>query len=286
MTDPLSESPTGTFRAAMVQTCTGCDVERNIADVSAQVREAAANGAEYIQTPEVTTLIEARGPAQFAKSEPDDGSNLAVTAFGALAKELDVWLHLGSMSVRKSEDKLANRSFLFRPDGAIAARYDKIHLFDVAVDSDNRYNESRRYDAGEHAVVTPMPWGNLGMTVCYDMRFPGLYRCLAKSGAHFIAVPSAFTVPTGEAHWHALLRARAIEAQSFVFAAAQAGEHESGRKTYGHSIIISPWGEVLAEADGLHTTVIYSNIDTEEVKTARERVPSLRNDRPFDVARA
>ena len=187
MTEPLSDSPNGTFCAAMVQTCTGCDVENNVALVSAQIRDAAANGANYIQTPEVSVLIEARGPAQIAKSQPDDASNTAIQAFGALAQELGVWLHIGSMSVRETEEKLANRSFLFRPDGRIAARYDKIHMFDVAVDADNRYNESRRYNPGERAVVTPLPWGNLGMTICYDMRFPGLYRSLAKAGAHFIA---------------------------------------------------------------------------------------------------
>ena len=283
MNKPMPDKPNGTFRAAMVQTCTGCDVEKNIELIGAQIREAAANGADYIQTPEVSALIEARGAAQIAKSQPDDASNTAVQAFGALAKELGVWLHIGSMSVRESEEKLANRSFLFRPDGQIAARYDKIHMFDVAVDADNRYNESRRYNPGERAVVTPLPWGNLGMTICYDMRFPGLYRSVAKAGAHFIAVPSAFTIPTGKAHWHVLLRARAVETQCFIFAAAQVCEHESGRKTYGHSIIISPWGEVLAEADGLQTGVIYSNIETEALETVRERVPSLRHDRPYDV---
>ena len=283
MTEKLLDKPNGTFRAAMVQTCTSCDVDKNIELVSAQVREAAASGAHYIQTPEVTTLIEARGAAQIEKSQPDDQANTALKAFAALAAELGIWLHIGSMSVRETEEKLANRSFLFRPDGQIAARYDKIHMFDVAVDADNRYNESRRYNAGDRAVVTPLPWGNLGMTICYDMRFPGLYRSIAKAGAHFISVPSAFTIPTGKAHWHVLLRARAVESQCFVFAAAQVGEHESGRKTYGHSIIISPWGEVLAEADGLQTGVIYSNIETETLETVRERVPSLRHDRPYDV---
>ena len=207
------------------------------------IREAAADGAQYIQTPEVTSLIEASGKAQLAKSHPDDQNNSAITKFGQLASELGVWLHIGSMPIRLDDTKLANRSFLFDPAGTVAARYDKIHMFDVDVDADNRYSESRRYTAGDRALVTPLPWGNLGLTICYDMRFPGLYRNLAKSGAHFIAVPSAFTVPTGEAgHWHTLLRARAIEAQCYILAAAQAGEHESGRKSYGHSIVIAPWG--------------------------------------------
>ena len=206
-----------------------------------------------------------------------------LTPSARLAAELGIWLHVGSIAVRKTEEKLANRSFLFAPDGAIAARYDKIHMFDVAVDPDNKYSESRRYDPGSKAVVTSLPWGKLGLTICYDMRFPGLYRNLAKAGADVIAVPSAFTVPTGKAHWHALLRARAIEAQCFVLAAAQVGEHESGRKTYGHSIAISPWGEVLAEADGEQTGVIFADIDLAAVTSARERIPSLINDRPYEI---
>ncbi len=278
---------TDKFRAALIQTCTGCDVEQNIKDVSEQIREAAANGAEYIQTPEVTNVIEVRGADQLAKSEPDDDSNRAIAAFSALADQLGIWLHIGSMAVRKAEDKLANRAFLFGPDGQVRARYDKIHMFDVDVDSENRFNESRRYDAGDRAVITDLPWGKLGITICYDMRFPALYRSLAKAGAQIIAVPSAFTVPTGEAgHWLTLLRARAIEAQCYVLAAAQAGEHESGRKSYGHSVAIAPWGEILAEADGLQKCVIYTDIDMEQVVKARSRVPSLNNDRPFDVTHA
>ena len=277
----------GKFRAALVQTCTGCDVERNISEVSEQIREAASNGAEYIQTPEVTNVIESRGVDQIAKSEPDNEANRAIAAFGSLADELGVWLHIGSMAVRKAEDKLANRAFLFDPDGQIKARYDKIHMFDVDVDGANRFNESRRYDAGDRAVLADLPWGKLGITICYDMRFPALYRGLAKAGAEVLAVPSAFTVPTGEAgHWLTLLRARAIEAQCYVLAAAQAGEHESGRKSYGHSVAIAPWGEILAEADGLQKTVIYADIDIEQVAKARSRVPSLNNDRPFDVTHA
>ncbi len=273
------------FRAALVQTCSGCDVGENIEVVSGLIREAAADGAQYVQTPEVTTLIEAAGKAQFEKSQADDDNNGAVTAFGQLARELGIWLHIGSMAVRKSEDKLANRAFLFKPDGMVAARYDKIHMFDVDVDGDNRFNESRRYEAGEHAVITPLPWGNLGVTICYDMRFPYLYRALAKAGAHMLAVPSAFTVPTGQAHWHVLLRARAIETECFVLAAAQAGTHQSGRKSYGHSIIVSPWGEILAEADGLQTGVISADIDLEAVSEARRRVPSLNHDRKYEILR-
>ncbi|MGI9425209.1 MAG: carbon-nitrogen hydrolase family protein [Hyphomicrobiaceae bacterium] len=274
---------TRSFRAALVQTCTSCDVARNIDEIGQQIRDASGNGAQYVQTPEVTNVIEARGKEQFEKCQPDDGNNVAVNAFADLARDLGLWLHIGSIAVRKSDDKLANRAFLFDPIGNIAARYDKIHMFDVAVDGDNRFNESRRYAAGDKAVVTPLPWGNLGITICYDMRFPGLYRSLAQAGAQIIAVPSAFTVPTGRAHWHALLRARAIESQCFIMAAAQVGEHESGRKTYGHSIAISPWGEILAEADGLEKTIIYTDIDMERVDEARKRVPSLSHDRTYEI---
>jgi len=271
------------FRAALVQTCTGTDVEKNIEVVSHLVRQAAEDGAIYIQTPEVTALIEARGEDQLQKSQPDDHSNVAVKAFGELAAELGIWLHVGSMSVRKSSNRLANRAFLFSPDGKITARYDKIHMFDVEVDGAHRFSESKRYDAGEQAVLAQLPWGKLGMTICYDMRFPYLYRALAHAGAQLLAVPSAFTVPTGHAHWHTLLRARAIENQCFVLAAAQAGTHASGRKSFGHSIIISPWGDVLSEADGSQTVYIVADLDMSLVEKARRRIPSLEHDRIYDI---
>ena len=274
------------FRAAMVQICTGTDVADNIEAATSFIRQAAADGALYIQTPEVTTLIEARGRDQFEKSQPDDESNFAVQAFRTLASELGVWLHIGSMAVRTPDERLANRAFLFSPSGEIAARYDKIHMFDVDVDGDNRFSESRRYNPGTQAVLASLPWGNLGITICYDMRFPHLYRGLAQAGAQFIAVPSAFTVPTGKAHWHTLLRARAIETACFIFAAAQAGEHPSGRLSYGHSIIISPWGEILAEADDVETGFILADIDVGLVEEARRRIPSLNHDRRYDLVTA
>ena len=187
------------------------------------------------------------------------------------------------MAVKVADTKLANRAYLFSPKGAIAAKYDKIHMFDVDLPSGESYRESRRYVAGDKAVVAPLPWGNLGITICYDMRFPGLYRTLAKAGADFLTMPSAFTVPTGKAHWHTLLRARAIEAQCFVLAAAQGGKHDNGRETYGHSLVVSPWGEVLAEG-GTEPGVIFADIDPAKVAEARARVPSLEHDRPFSVA--
>ena len=273
------------FRAGLVQMCTGRDVARNLAELSRLARKAAARGAQYIQTPEVSVLMEQDRARQFVETRPEDG-NPAIAHCRALARELGVWLHLGSMGVLVKPDKIANRSFLFSPQGRIAARYDKIHMFDVELPGGESYRESRNFEPGSKAVLADLPWGILGMTICYDMRFPALYRALAKAGAQLIAVPSAFTVPTGQAHWHALLRARAIETQCFILAAAQAGTHESGRVTYGHSIIISPWGEVLAEADGAQPSVILADIDLEAVEEARRRVPSLQHDRPFEVVKA
>ncbi len=187
---------------------------------------------------------------------------------------------VGSLPIKIAVDKLANRSFLITPEGTVAARYDKIHMFDVNLGNGESYRESKNFGPGEKAVGCDLPWGRLGMTVCYDLRFPHLYRALAKTGASFLSVPSAFTKPTGDAHWHVLLRARAIESGAFVFAPAQGGRHENGRETYGHSLIIAPWGEVIAEA-GTEPCVIMAEIDPAKVTEARGRVPSLTHDRPF-----
>lgn len=273
------------FRAGLVQMSTGRDVAGNLVELSRLVREAAAAGADYIQTPEVSVLMERDRARLFVETRPEEG-NPAIAHCQALARELGIWLHLGSMGVLVSVDKIANRSYLFTPEGRISARYDKIHMFDVELSDGESYRESRNFEPGREAVLADLPWGTLGLTICYDMRFPALYRALAKAGAELIAVPSAFTVPTGQAHWHALLRARAIEAQCFILAAAQAGEHENGRSTYGHSLILSPWGEVLAEADGESPSVIIADVDLQAVEEARRRVPSLQHDRPFEVVRA
>ena len=176
---------------------------------------------------------------------------------------------------------MANRSTLIGPDGAIAARYDKIHMFDADLDGGESYRESGTYNSGDQAVVAGLPWGRLGMTICYDIRFPNLYRALAQKGADFISVPSAFTQQTGEVHWHVLLRARAIETGCFIMASGQGGLHEIGRNTYGHSLIVSPWGAVIAEAQGTNSCVILADINVDDVAAARARVPSLRHDRPF-----
>jgi deaminated glutathione amidase len=271
-----------TFRIGLVQMTSGRDVARNLADASKLIRDAAAAGALYIQTPEVTTLIESDRARQFVATRPQEG-NPALAHFQALARELKIWLHIGSMAVAVAPDKLANRAFLINPAGVIAATYDKIHMFDVDLANGESYKESRNYQPGDKAVVAALPWGPLGITICYDMRFPVLYRVLAHGGAKFIAVPSAFTVPTGKAHWHALLRARAIETQCFVWAAAQAGTHETGRLSYGHSLVISPWGEILAEADGVTPGIITADINVALVDDARHKVPSLMHDRPFEL---
>jgi predicted amidohydrolase len=186
------------------------------------------------------------------------------------------------MAVLLPNGKIANRSLLFAPNGEVEARFDKIHMFDVELPGGESYRESRNYEAGGAGVLAQLPWGTLGLTVCYDLRFPHLYRALAKAGADFLAIPSAFTRQTGEAHWHVLVRARAIENGSFVFAAAQAGRHESGRETYGHSLVVSPWGDILAEG-GVEPSVIVADVKPSEVGKARARIPSLRHDRPFQI---
>ncbi len=281
MVDP---KPAPAFRAALVQMCTGRDVAANVADASALIRDAAKGGAQYVQTPECTTFMDLGREALFAVTLPEYG-NPSLDAFRALARELGIWLHIGSMAILVSADKVVNRSYVLAPDGAIAARYDKIHLFDVDLPGGESYRESASYNGGNKGVVVDLPWGGLGLTICYDLRFPQLHRALAQGGAKFLAVPAAFTRVTGEAHWHTLLRARAIEAQCFVFAACQGGRHEHGRETFGHSLIISPWGQILAEG-GVHPTVIFADIDVRNVEDVRKRVPSLEHDRPFEVVRA
>lgn len=273
-----------TFRAGLVQMCSTRDPDRNIADATDLIRQAVAEGAQYVQTPEVTTLMELDRNRLFSLIEPEEG-NPALSHFRSLASELGIWLHIGSMAVKVSAEKLANRSYVISPDGEVVARYDKIHMFDVDLPGGESYKESRNYAPGAAGVVVDLPWGRLGLTICYDLRFPYLHRALAKAGAMFIAGPAAFTKTTGEAHWHALLRARAIETQCFVLAAAQTGMHEIGRATYGHSIVIGPWGETVAEA-GTEPGIIVAEIDPALVADVRGRVPSLTHDRSFAVIEA
>jgi predicted amidohydrolase len=272
------------FRAALVQMCAGRSVTRNVADALSLIAEAAAQKAGYIQTPECTTLMEVDPDRLMAETKPET-DNEALAAFCAAASDRNIWLHIGSMAVKVGERRLANRSYLIAPNGEISARYDKIHMFDVDLGNGEVYSESVNYQAGSQAIVAPLPWGQIGLTICYDLRFPALHRTLAKAGAFFIASPAAFTRITGEAHWHTLLRARAIETETFVFAAAQGGRHENGRETFGHSLIISPWGEVLAEA-GTEPGVVTADIDIRRIDEVRSKIPSLTHDRAFDVVEA
>jgi predicted amidohydrolase len=273
-----------TFRAALVQLCSGREIAPNMAFATGLIRAAAGRGAHYIQTPENTALVELSSDRLFERIRPEAETTILGT-FADLARNLGVWLHIGSVAIRVGERKAANRSFLFAPNGDVAARYDKIHMFDVDLPSGESYRESKNYQPGSSAVNVLLPWGMLGMTTCYDLRFPEQYKALARAGADFLAVPSAFTRQTGQAHWQVLLRARAIETGCFVLAAAQGGEHEVGRATYGHSMIVSPWGEVLAEG-GDEPGLIAAEIDPAQVVAARQRIPALNHVRPFEVIEA
>jgi deaminated glutathione amidase len=268
------------FKAACVQLRSSDDVAENINDTSNLIREAARGGAQFIATPENTTLMAPDGGAKLDKSCAE-AQDPALPAFRALAEELGVWLLIGSLAIKVSGSKTANRSFLIDARGRIAARYDKIHLFDVDLPSGEKYRESNTVAGGKTAVTAELPWCTLGMTICYDLRFPQLYRALAKKGATLLSVPSAFTETTGKAHWHTLLRARAIENGAFVIAPAQGGTHANGRKTYGHSLIVGPWGDILAEG-GTEPGVVMAEIDPAAAMDARARVPNLQHDRDFE----
>jgi len=270
------------FTAGMVQMRTGLLPGPSLEQGTALIREAAKQGADYVQTPEVSNMMQLNRKALFEHlaAEEDDAS---LKAYRALAKELKIYLHVGSLALRFSPEKAVNRGFLIGPDGNILACYDKIHMFDIDLPGGESYRESANYQPGESAVISDLPWGRIGLTICYDLRFPALYRALAESGASFLTVPSAFTRKTGEAHWHVLLRARAIETGCFVFAAAQAGLHENKRETYGHSLIVAPWGEILAEG-GVEPGVFLARIDPSKVDAARKSVPSLQHGRRFSVA--
>lgn len=271
-----------TFKAACVQLRSGVDRARNIADASALIEEAAGRGAHFIVTPEMTNAVD-RNAARLSVSLPVGEDIEEVTAFSGLAADQGVWLLIGSMAIKREDGRLANRSFLFGPDGAIAARYDKIHMFDVDLDNGESWKESNIYEPGDKAIVVETPLAVLGLSVCYDLRFPHLYRAMARAGAGVLCVPAAFTRQTGRAHWKTLLTARAIECGAFVVAAAQGGVHEDGRETFGHSLIISPWGDILAEARGDEPGVIIAEIDLDRVRKARRQIPSLALETPVKV---
>jgi predicted amidohydrolase len=273
-----------TFRVACVQMTSARDVAPNIDAATRMIREARAAGADFILTPENTAMMEPKRPLVLEKALPEE-RHPALPAFQALAAETGAWLLVGSLAVKLDDKTCANRSFLIDAAGGIVARYDKIHMFDVDLAGGESYRESATFRPGAEAVLAEIPWGRLGMTVCYDLRFAYLHRALAQVGADFLSVPAAFTKPTGEAHWHVLLRARAIETGCFVFAAAQCGEHAEGRKTYGHSLIVSPWGEILGDG-GDAPGIVMAEIDPAKVAEARRMVPSLKHDRPFTVVTA
>jgi len=271
----------GNFKAAMIQMRSGLDPAANIDAAVRMIGEAKAAGADYVLTPEMTNILAAKREQLFAAivSEEADAS---LATLRELARKLGIYLHVGSLAIKLAGERAANRGFVIDPKGEIVARYDKIHMFDVDLGNGESYRESRNYRPGELAVPADLPWGRLGVTICYDLRFPALYRALAEAGATMLAIPSAFTKKTGEAHWHALIRARAIENTCFVFAAAQGGKHENGRETFGHSLIVDPWGRILAEGD-TEPGVVMAEIDLSEVAKARARVPSLEHGRRFEI---
>jgi predicted amidohydrolase len=277
----MTPSPERRFRAALVQLRSGRSMEANLERAEALVRRAAQGGAVYVQTPENTAIMELKPELVLRAAQTEDES-VALAKLRALAAELGIFLHIGSLAIKLDEARVANRSYLIDPQGGIAARYDKLHMFDVDLAGGESHRESSHCRPGAKAVVADLPFGRLGLSVCYDLRFPQLYRALATSGAEFIAIPSAFTKQTGEAHWHVLTRARAIETGAFVLAATQGGLHENGRATYGHSLIVSPWGEILAEA-GEEPGVIFADIDLAASAEARARIPALKAGREFEV---
>lgn len=269
------------FVAACIQMRSGKTVARNVDDAVRLATEARDGGAQYVQTPEMTNILVRSREELFAVILPEE-ADPALAAFQEAARALRIWLHVGSLAIRLEGDRAANRSFVIDPEGEIVSRYDKIHMFDVDLPDGESWRESATYRPGEDAVTAQLPWGRLGLTICYDVRFPTLHRALAEHGAEALASPAAFTRQTGEAHWSVLLRARAVETGSFVIAAAQGGKHEDGRETYGHSMIVDPWGRVLAEA-GDQPGVVLAEIDLEKAIETRKRIPSLENGRRFGV---
>ena len=272
-----------TLPIALIQTRTPASPAAAFAHVEPLIREAAAGGAKLILTPEATNFL-IKDPAARAAVLTTDDADAVVVGLRGLARELGVWLLIGSAIVRsgqEGDDRAANRSLLIDDKGAVVATYDKLHVYDVDLPTGERWRESAAIRPGDGAVVADTPWGWLGLTICYDIRFPQLYRALAKAGAAMISVPAAFTVPTGEAHWEILLRARAIETGCWILAPAQAGTHEDGRRTWGRSTVVGPWGEVVAKLDHDEPGVLFATLDFEAVTRARNAVPQLTHDREF-----
>ncbi len=269
-----------TFKVALIQNCAARDFEPSLAEAETLTRAAAKDGADLIMATEMVAMFEPDPAAVLRKALPED-KDPGLARFRDLARETGKWIMAGSMLIKEAgSDKVVNRAYMLDPKGGIVARYDKIHLFDVDLKGGETYRESDTVRGGDRAVLAPTPWGLVGMSICYDLRFAYLYRALAQAGASFLTIPAAFTYTTGKAHWHILVRARAIETGCFVFAPCQSGTHAEGRRTYGHSLVVDPWGEVLAdggEEEGFVTAVI----DPAKVEEARRMIPALRHDRAF-----
>jgi len=274
-------SATAAFRAGLIAMRSGVSPAANLDAAVALIKEAAGAGADYAQTPEVTNVMDVRRE-RLLDTVVAEEKDASLARFRELARQLGIYVHIGSLAVKVSPERAGNRSFLIDRDGEIVARYTKIHMFDVDLANGESYRESRTFRPGEIAVAADLPWGRLGLTICYDLRFPALYRALAEAGASFLAIPSAFTRQTGEAHWHVLIRARAIENGCFILAAAQGGPHENKRETFGHSLIVDPWGRILAEG-GTEPGIVMATVDPAEVARARARIPSLQHGRRFEL---
>lgn len=271
------------FRVAAIQMCSGIDIEKNIERLRNSVADAAGQGALYIQTPEMTGALMRDRDAFFA-SLRNEAEDPLLQAASALASQYGVYLHIGSTAVRYDAERAANRGVIFDPNGKKLASYDKIHMFDVDLDNGESWRESNTYHPGDQSSLVELPFATLGMAICYDIRFPQIFQTQALAGATLLTAPAAFTRQTGQAHWHILQRARAIENGAFMISAAQGGVHEDGRNTYGHSIIISPWGEILAEADHDQPCVIIADIDPSQCQMVRNKIPNLKNRREFSVS--
>ncbi len=267
------------FRIACLQMNSGNDFAENLKVFGAMAKEAAGGGAQFILSPEYFLMMDGSGRTM-REGALDERGEPALSTLAALARELEVWVLAGSVTLKAGDGRMCNRSVLISAEGRLEATYDKIHMFDVTLPDGKVIRESSAYRSGERAVVAETPWGRLGMTVCYDLRFPGLFRALAQAGAEFISVPSLFQRQTGKAHWHALLRARAIENECFILAPAMCGDHPGNRQSYGHTLVIDPWGEVIAEG-GESPGIVYADIEPRRVAKVRGMIPSLEHDRPF-----
>ena len=272
---------TMSFRAACLQMNSGSDLAVNLVQLKQMVTEAAGSGAQFVLSPEYCLMMDGSGRVMREGALPADGGTV-LTELRQLAAQLKIWLLVGSLTLKTDEERIVNRSYLIAADGIIAATYDKIHMFDVTLPDGKVIRESSAYRPGEQAVIAATPWGKLGMTICYDVRFPHLYRALAQQGAEFLSVPSSFQRQTGKVHWHTLLKSRAIENAAYVLAPAMCGDHPGNRQTYGHALIVDPWGEVLADA-GEEPGIIYADIDPARVAKIRSMMPSLQHDRPYTV---